>query len=179
MDNIVGAATFLEKARRDLVSDIFLERDVSTPLPVMDIVRRATPGRAENLALGKAARANASRSGHGEWKPAPNRPDPIALLQLQAATRFSYLRSLRCGRMSASPFAFLPGFETMMAQVPAILPVSGIRAQICGDAHPTNENTTVMMAVVMPLFRRSALAQRDTQYQKSSDVFLTQKESTG
>ncbi len=35
----------------------------------------ATPS--ERAALGKAARARSPRSGHGEWEPASDRPDPL------------------------------------------------------------------------------------------------------
>lgn len=139
MENIPSAAPLLKEALEDwLKLPTFMERAAATSLPTIDIVRRATPSRSERLAMGKAARANAPRSGHGEWKPAPNRPDPIALLESQAATRFSYLLPLRYGRMSASPFAFLRGSVIVMAQDLSKLPVSGIAAQVCGDAHLAN-----------------------------------------
>jgi hypothetical protein len=41
----------------------------------------------ERSARGKAARNEVSRSSHGRGVPAENRPDPIALLQEQAASR--------------------------------------------------------------------------------------------
>ena len=41
---------------------------------------------AERAARGKAARAIAPRSGHGEWEPAPDRRDPVDLLEEQAAS---------------------------------------------------------------------------------------------
>lgn len=139
MENIPSAAPLLRQALDDRSKlPTLLERDAAAPLPTMDIVRRATPSRVERLALGKAARVNASRSGHGEWKPAPNRPDPIALLQTQGATRFADLLPLRYGRMSASPFAFPRGSAIVMAQDLSTLPVSGIPAQICGDARLPN-----------------------------------------
>ena len=45
------------------------------------------PTVAERVARGKAARAVAPRSGHGEWEPAGDRPDPVELLEEQAASR--------------------------------------------------------------------------------------------
>ncbi len=41
----------------------------------------------ERVARGKAARRQAPRSGHGNFKPSADRPDPIALLEEQSATR--------------------------------------------------------------------------------------------
>ena len=38
----------------------------------------------DRAALGKAAREQAPRSAHGEWAPASDRPDPVALLEEQA-----------------------------------------------------------------------------------------------
>jgi len=47
------------------------------------------------------------RSAHGDWSPAPDRPDPIALLRAQAATRVQELVPIRYGRMLVSPFTFI------------------------------------------------------------------------
>jgi len=45
---------------------------------------------------------------------------------------------IRYGRMSASPFAFYRGAAYVMASDLAVTPQTGIRAQLCGDAHLTN-----------------------------------------
>ena len=45
---------------------------------------------------------------------------------------------VRYGRMSASPFAFYRGAALPMAADLATLPVSGLRTQLCGDAHLSN-----------------------------------------
>lgn len=92
----------------------------------------------ERLAAGKAARTQTPRTSHGTWSPPPNRPDPIALLESQGETRFAFLLPLRYGRMASSPFAFLRGSAIVMAEDLAHTPASGIRAQICGDAHVAN-----------------------------------------
>ena len=42
---------------------------------------------AERVARGKAARAEVPRSSHAEFAPSAARPDPVALLEGQAATR--------------------------------------------------------------------------------------------
>jgi uncharacterized protein (DUF2252 family) len=109
-----------------------------TTWPGMDVNRHATLTREERIATGKAARQQTPRSSHGEWTPAPNRLDPIALIESQGARRFPTLLPLRYGRMSKSPFAFLRGSAIVMAQDLANTPISGIQAQICGDAHLAN-----------------------------------------
>ena len=91
-----------------------------------------------NGAGGRAARADAPRSSHGDWLPASDRPDPVDLLQEQAATRVPELVPLRYGRMSASPFAFFRGAAYVMASDLADSPQSGVRVQLCGDAHISN-----------------------------------------
>ena len=68
----------------------------------------------------------------------PNRPDPIALLEAQAASRVPELVPIRHGRMAASPFAFFRGAAAVMAADLAGSPSSGIRVQLCGDAHLSN-----------------------------------------
>ena len=87
---------------------------------------------------GKALRAEAPRKSHGEWLPATDRPDPIELLQEQAASRVPELVPIRYGRMAASPFAFYRGAAYVMASDLAGTPRSGLRAQLCGDAHLSN-----------------------------------------
>ncbi len=90
------------------------------------------------LAAGKALRKKISRSSHAEWSPAADRPDPVSLLEEQNRTRLSNLVPLRFERMSASPFSFLRGTAIVMAADLAATPVSGIRVQLCGDAHLNN-----------------------------------------
>ena len=87
---------------------------------------------------GKALRKQVSRRSHAKWSPAADRPDPISLLEEQNRTRLDYLVPLRFERMSASPFTFLRGTAIVMAADLAATPVSGIRVQMCGDAHLNN-----------------------------------------
>jgi uncharacterized protein (DUF2252 family) len=87
---------------------------------------------------GRGARAQAPRSAHARWEPAPERPDPVALLERQARTRIPELVPIRYGRMLASPFAFFRGSAAIMAADLATTPVSGLRVQLCGDAHLSN-----------------------------------------
>ena len=92
----------------------------------------------ERAAAGKAARAAAPRSSHGEWAPAGDRPDPVELLERQAGSRVGPLVPLRYGRMLASPFAFYRGAAAVMAADLDGTPRSGLETQLCGDAHLSN-----------------------------------------
>jgi uncharacterized protein (DUF2252 family) len=94
--------------------------------------------RAERYAAGKELRRTVPRSSHAEWTPDPDRPDPIGLLEAANSTRVEQLVPIRYGRMALSPFAFFRGSADIMAYDLARTPVSGIRAQLCGDAHISN-----------------------------------------
>jgi len=52
--------------------------------------------------------------------------------------RVDWLIPVRVGRMVASPYGFLRGTATVMAEDLARLPTTGIRPVICGDAHLGN-----------------------------------------
>jgi uncharacterized protein (DUF2252 family) len=92
----------------------------------------------ESAERGLAARASVPRSAHGEWVPAPDRPDPVALLVAQTASRVQELVPIRYGRMLVSPFTFYRGGAAIMASDLAATPDSGIVVQACGDAHILN-----------------------------------------
>ena len=93
---------------------------------------------AERAARGKAARSEAPRRAHGDWEPAPARPDPVAVLEEQARARVPELVPIRYGRMLASPFAFFRGAAAIMAADLADGPRTGLQTQLCGDAHLSN-----------------------------------------
>ncbi|MGW7611197.1 DUF2252 domain-containing protein [Streptomyces sp. NPDC054766] len=96
----------------------------------------ATP--AERVALGKEARRRCPRSGHAVYRPGSKRPDPLAILEEQSAARVQELVPIRYSRMTESPFRFYRGAAAIMASDLAGTPVSGINAQLCGDAHLLN-----------------------------------------
>ncbi len=96
------------------------------------------PTVAERVARGKAARAVAPRSGQGEWEPASDRPDPVGLLEEQAASRVPELVPIRYGRMLVSPFTFFRGAAYPMAADLAGEARTGLDVQLCGDAHLSN-----------------------------------------
>jgi len=93
---------------------------------------------ADRRAAGRELRTRVPRSSHAEWTPATDRPDPLSLLEEQNRSRLPHLVPLRYARMSVSPFTFLRGSAIVMAQDLAATPVSGIKVQICGDAHLNN-----------------------------------------
>jgi len=92
----------------------------------------------ERVDLGKKARSVASRSAQAEFSPPPDRPDPVSLLEGQAVTRVPELVPIRYGRMLVSPFTFYRGAALVMASDLASTPRSGLKAQVCGDAHLSN-----------------------------------------
>jgi uncharacterized protein (DUF2252 family) len=94
--------------------------------------------RAERMAIGKALRETVPRSSHEEYQPAPDRAEPIALLEASNRGRLTELVPLRYGRMLASPFAFLRGAATIMAADLSKTPRTGIQVQACGDCHLAN-----------------------------------------
>ena len=93
---------------------------------------------AERAAHGKVLRTQTPRENHAQFDPARDRPDPISLLESQAETRVPELVPLRYGRMLVSPFTFYRGAALIMADDLADTPQSGLRVQLCGDAHLSN-----------------------------------------
>jgi len=104
----------------------------------MDSVSTTHPSVEERAALGKAARRLASRSSHAAWYPERRTHDPLTLLLDQEETRVPELVPIRHGRMAASAFAFYRGAALPMAADLATTPTSGLRVQLCGDAHLSN-----------------------------------------
>jgi uncharacterized protein (DUF2252 family) len=88
-------------------------------------------------ARGKDARAVAPLESHAEFRPGGSR-DPVGLLLGQAESRVPELVPIRHGRMLVSPFTFYRGAALPMAADLAGTPASGLRVQLCGDAHVSN-----------------------------------------
>jgi uncharacterized protein (DUF2252 family) len=95
-------------------------------------------GRDERYAAGKALRGRVAREQHGDWTPARNRQDPVELVIQSSEGRIPDLIPIRYGRMKVSPFTFYRGTANIMALDLAPTPVSGLQAQLCGDAHLMN-----------------------------------------
>jgi uncharacterized protein (DUF2252 family) len=100
--------------------------------------RVAHPTVEERVARGRTARRQTPRSLHAELPAAPPRRDPVTLLEEQAVDRIPELIPIRYGRMLASPFSFFRGAAAVMAEDLAGTPSSGLRVQLCGDAHLSN-----------------------------------------
>ena len=88
--------------------------------------------------VGKEARKLAPRSSQAEWTPGPDRVGPLEVLAEQDKTRVPELVPVRYGRMLASAFTFYRGAAGIMAADLAASPDSGLRVQLCGDAHLSN-----------------------------------------
>jgi uncharacterized protein (DUF2252 family) len=104
--------------------------------PAQDAAARMTV--AERQELGRSKRVVLPRSSLGDYAPAADRPDPVALLESQATSRIAELVPIRYGRMLASPFAFYRGAALIMASDLATSPHTSLEAQLCGDAHLSN-----------------------------------------
>jgi hypothetical protein len=83
--------------------------------PFASAWRRAHLTADQRVARGRGARVETPRSAHSRWTPRPDRPDPIALLEEQAASRVPQLVPIRYGRMLVSPFTFYRGAALIMA----------------------------------------------------------------
>ncbi|MFJ2193039.1 DUF2252 domain-containing protein [Kitasatospora sp. NPDC087861] len=93
---------------------------------------------AERRRHGRAARDRVSRSAHGRWIPAADRPDPVEVLVRQGEDRVARLLPIRYGRMADTPFTYLRGAAAVMAADLAAVPDTGLTVQLCGDAHLLN-----------------------------------------
>jgi uncharacterized protein (DUF2252 family) len=104
----------------------------------MAVQEIAHPSIDERRAAGRQTRERTPASSHAGWRPAADRPDPVALLEAQNLTREPDLVPVRHGRMMVSPFTFYRGAATIMAADLKDTPVAGLDAQLCGDAHLSN-----------------------------------------
>src|SRR3954451_9065358 len=98
----------------------------------------ATSGVPERMERGKAARRAVPRRSHAAWVAAPDRRNPVDIVEQESEGRVPELVPIRYGRMLASPFTFYRGAAAIMAADLAGTPTSGIDVQLCGDAHLSN-----------------------------------------
>ena len=96
------------------------------------------PSVEERRARGKADASGWLRRVTRGGSPAADRPDPVALLEEQNATREPDLVPVRHGRMMVSPFTFYRGAAKIMAADLKDTPTAGLNVQLCGDAHLSN-----------------------------------------
>lgn len=92
----------------------------------------------ERVAAGRAHRDVVSLEAHADLGSADGRPDPVALLMAQDETRLGELVPIRHGRMRVTPFTFYRGAAAIMASDLSRAATTGLRVQLCGDAHLSN-----------------------------------------
>ena len=83
------------------------------------------PSVEDRKARGKGSPEQTPLSSHAGWEPAADRPDPVALLEEQNATREADLVPVRHGRMLVSPFTFYRGAAKIMAADLKATPTGG------------------------------------------------------
>ncbi|MFF8788186.1 DUF2252 domain-containing protein [Streptomyces sp. NPDC015125] len=98
----------------------------------------SVPTPQERAEQGRALRSEVPRSRHAELGPTASRADPVDIIERQSALRVPELVPLRYGRMLESPFRFYRGAAAIMAADLATTPSTGLRTQLCGDAHLLN-----------------------------------------
>ncbi|MGW1977100.1 DUF2252 domain-containing protein [Streptomyces sp. NPDC001889] len=87
---------------------------------------------------GRELRSRVPRSSHDSLVLAVSRPGVVEAVEESSRGRVPELTPIRVGRMAASPFAFLRGSAGLMAHDLVGTPVTGVTAQLCGDAHAAN-----------------------------------------
>ncbi len=103
-----------------------------------DELRTTLPTSKERRAAGRALRERVRRGDLGIWRPKKDRPEPIDVIEEAHAGRLDQLIPVRIGRMVTSPYAFLRGAASLMAEDFSSLPRTGLEPVICGDAHLGN-----------------------------------------
>ena len=124
--------------RLDSSSPMVIGRGTEGKLGIMVMSKVAHPTVRDRQKRGKDARELTPLASHSGWATASGRPDPVALLEAQNATREPDLVPVRHGRMVASPFTFYRGAARIMASDLKDTPTAGLNVQLCGDAHLSN-----------------------------------------
>ncbi|QSQ24739.1 DUF2252 domain-containing protein [Pyxidicoccus parkwayensis] len=134
-----GSSVELEEAKVPLVSAERTQQVRRTPRGRRPSLLSKADFRSvdERMAAGRALRKRCPRSEHAHWKPFRGR-DPLEQLRRSDATRLPWLVPVRHERMAESNFAFLRGTPFVMASDLSRTRVSGLRSQLCGDAHLAN-----------------------------------------
>lgn len=94
--------------------------------------------RRDRLQHGRDQRQHLSRSKLSDLRNYKRTFDPIQLLLGSTEGRVPRLLPIKYARMKASPFAFFRGSVSIMAADLASQPHTGLRVQLCGDAHVQN-----------------------------------------
>jgi uncharacterized protein (DUF2252 family) len=92
----------------------------------------------ERFAQGLQRRKRMRRLEHGTWKAKERRESPLKLLEASTRGRVPALVALKNELMAASPFGYFRGAVPVMAYDLSLMANTGIRNQLCGDAHVRN-----------------------------------------
>jgi uncharacterized protein (DUF2252 family) len=96
----------------------------------------ATPEERRNL--GQSRRKQLHRQQNDQLNIKARKATPLALLERTERGRVPALLKLKHQLMAQSPFVYFRGAAPVMAADLAVLPNTGIEAQLCGDAHVRN-----------------------------------------
>lgn len=88
--------------------------------------------------IGRSLRVEVPAESHAALHLSEQRPEVAQYVRESDRRRLPEFVALRHARMSASPFSVLRATAGVMAQDLATEPVTGIKAQLCGDAHVAN-----------------------------------------
>lgn len=88
--------------------------------------------------IGRSLRTAVPAEAHAALHLSQDRPEVAAYVRGSDSARMPELLALRHERMSASAFALLRATAGVMAGDLATEPVTGLKAQLCGDAHVAN-----------------------------------------
>jgi uncharacterized protein (DUF2252 family) len=96
------------------------------------------PNAKERFALGQERRKQMRRMEHKTWKAKDRWESPLKLLEASTRGRVPALVALKDQLMAASPFGYFRGAVPVMAYDLSLIANTGIRNQLCGDAHVRN-----------------------------------------
>ncbi len=96
----------------------------------------ATPE--ERRSLGQTRRKQLRRQENDQLNIKARKATPLSLLQRVERGRVPALLKLKHQLMAQSPFSYFRGAAPIMAADLAVVPNTGIEAQLCGDAHVRN-----------------------------------------
>ena len=96
----------------------------------------ATPDERRNL--GQSRRKQLGRQQNDQLNIKARKATPFSLLERAERGRVPALLKLKHQLMAQSPFGYFRGAAPVMAADLAVVPITGIEAQLCGDAHVRN-----------------------------------------
>jgi uncharacterized protein (DUF2252 family) len=95
------------------------------------------PSLTERRAEGKRLRDHVPRGDHATWASDRDR-HILKIIHASNTGRLAKLIPIKMGLMSISPFTFFRGAAPLMARDLSRTPITGLKVQMCGDAHVKN-----------------------------------------